>query len=103
MNATVRWTPDRCEVWTSTQNGEASSMTAGGGDWPSRPRRLRLPLMSSTERGCFCSGPRPRPMRPLGSSSSSGCWALSPGRITHCPLPLAKPVLHNTSSLTMPR
>jgi isoquinoline 1-oxidoreductase subunit beta len=24
MNATVRWTPDRCEVWTSTQNGEAT-------------------------------------------------------------------------------
>jgi isoquinoline 1-oxidoreductase subunit beta len=24
MNATARWTPDRCEVWTPTQNGEAS-------------------------------------------------------------------------------
>ena len=24
MNATVRWTPERCEVWTSTQNGEAT-------------------------------------------------------------------------------
>ncbi len=24
MNATARWTPERCEVWTSTQNGEAA-------------------------------------------------------------------------------
>lgn len=24
MNATVRWTPERCEVWTATQNGEAT-------------------------------------------------------------------------------
>ena len=24
MNATVRWTPDRCEVWCPTQNGEAA-------------------------------------------------------------------------------
>ena len=24
MNATARWTPQRCEVWTPTQNGEAS-------------------------------------------------------------------------------
>jgi isoquinoline 1-oxidoreductase beta subunit len=24
MNATARWTPQRCEVWTSTQNGEAT-------------------------------------------------------------------------------
>jgi hypothetical protein len=23
MNATARWTPERCEVWTPTQNGEA--------------------------------------------------------------------------------
>jgi isoquinoline 1-oxidoreductase beta subunit len=24
MNATARWTPERCEVWTPTQNGEAA-------------------------------------------------------------------------------
>lgn len=24
MNATAKWTPERCEVWTPTQNGEAS-------------------------------------------------------------------------------
>jgi len=24
MNATARWTPERCEVWTATQNGEAA-------------------------------------------------------------------------------
>jgi len=24
MNATTRWTPERCEVWTPTQNGEAA-------------------------------------------------------------------------------
>lgn len=24
MNATAKWTPDRCEVWTPTQNGEAA-------------------------------------------------------------------------------
>ena len=28
MNATVRWTPERCEVWTPTQNGEAALATA---------------------------------------------------------------------------
>ena len=24
MNATARWTPERCEVWCPTQNGEAA-------------------------------------------------------------------------------
>ena len=28
MNATVRWTPERCEVWTPTQNGEAALAAA---------------------------------------------------------------------------
>jgi isoquinoline 1-oxidoreductase beta subunit len=28
MNATARWTPDRCEVWTPTQNGEAALAAA---------------------------------------------------------------------------
>ncbi len=28
MNATVRWTPTRCEVWTPTQNGEAALAAA---------------------------------------------------------------------------
>jgi isoquinoline 1-oxidoreductase beta subunit len=28
MNATARWTPERCEVWTSTQNGEAALAAA---------------------------------------------------------------------------
>jgi isoquinoline 1-oxidoreductase beta subunit len=28
MNATARWTPERCEVWTPTQNGEASLAAA---------------------------------------------------------------------------
>jgi isoquinoline 1-oxidoreductase subunit beta len=28
MNATVRWTPDRCEVWCPTQNGEAALAAA---------------------------------------------------------------------------
>jgi isoquinoline 1-oxidoreductase beta subunit len=28
MNATARWTPERCEVWTSTQNAEAALATA---------------------------------------------------------------------------
>ncbi|KPF58194.1 aldehyde dehydrogenase [beta proteobacterium AAP51] len=33
MNATAKWTPERCEVWTPTQNGEASlaaTATAAG-------------------------------------------------------------------------
>ncbi|MGE0311905.1 MAG: molybdopterin cofactor-binding domain-containing protein [Lautropia sp.] len=33
MNATARWTPERCEVWTPTQNGEAAlaaTATAAG-------------------------------------------------------------------------
>ncbi|HSH91736.1 MAG TPA: molybdopterin cofactor-binding domain-containing protein [Ramlibacter sp.] len=28
MNATTRWTPERCDVWTSTQNGEAALAAA---------------------------------------------------------------------------
>ena len=28
MNATVRWTPERCEVWVGTQNGEAAHAAA---------------------------------------------------------------------------
>ena len=28
MNATVKWTPQRCEVWTPTQNGEAALAAA---------------------------------------------------------------------------
>jgi isoquinoline 1-oxidoreductase subunit beta len=28
MNATTRWTPERCEVWTPTQNGEAALAAA---------------------------------------------------------------------------
>ncbi|MES2972936.1 MAG: molybdopterin cofactor-binding domain-containing protein [Pseudomonadota bacterium] len=28
MNATARWTPERCEVWTPTQNGEAAFAAA---------------------------------------------------------------------------
>ena len=28
MNATAKWTPDRCEVWTPTQNGEAALAAA---------------------------------------------------------------------------
>jgi isoquinoline 1-oxidoreductase subunit beta len=28
MNATVRWTPEKCEVWTPTQNGEAAHAVA---------------------------------------------------------------------------
>ncbi len=33
MNATARWTPERCEVWTPTQNGEAAfaAMTEAAG------------------------------------------------------------------------
>ena len=28
MNATARWTPERCEVWAPTQNGEAALAAA---------------------------------------------------------------------------
>src|SRR6516225_5560244 len=28
MNATAVWTPDKCEVWTSSQNGEAALAAA---------------------------------------------------------------------------
>jgi isoquinoline 1-oxidoreductase subunit beta len=35
MNATARWTSDRCEVWTATQNGEAAlAAAAGAADLP---------------------------------------------------------------------
>ncbi|MGB5763628.1 MAG: molybdopterin cofactor-binding domain-containing protein, partial [Sedimenticolaceae bacterium] len=35
MNATARWTPDRCEVWCPTQNGEAA--------WPAAAEAAGLP------------------------------------------------------------
>jgi isoquinoline 1-oxidoreductase beta subunit len=35
MNATARWTPERCEVWTPTQNGEAAlAATAEAAELP---------------------------------------------------------------------
>ena len=34
MNATARWTPERCEVWTPTQNGEAALAAASEGRRP---------------------------------------------------------------------
>jgi len=35
MNATARWTPERCEVWTPTQNGEAAlAATSEAADLP---------------------------------------------------------------------
>jgi isoquinoline 1-oxidoreductase beta subunit len=35
MNATARWTPERCEVWTPTQNGEAAlAATSEASDLP---------------------------------------------------------------------
>jgi isoquinoline 1-oxidoreductase beta subunit len=35
MNATARWTPERCEVWTPTQNGEAAlAATSESSDLP---------------------------------------------------------------------
>lgn len=46
MNATARWTPDRCEVWTPTQNGEASlaATAAAAGLPPSKCEVYKLPL-----------------------------------------------------------
>src|SRR4029453_13017338 len=34
MNATARWTPERCEVWTPTQNGEAALAAAADAAGP---------------------------------------------------------------------
>ena len=46
MNATVRFTPERCEVWTPTQNGEAAlaATAAASGLPPSRCEVYKLPL-----------------------------------------------------------
>ncbi|MEI7444514.1 MAG: molybdopterin cofactor-binding domain-containing protein [Burkholderiales bacterium] len=46
MNATARWTPERCEVWTPTQNGEASlAATAAAAGLPiARCEVYKLPL-----------------------------------------------------------
>jgi isoquinoline 1-oxidoreductase subunit beta len=46
MNATVRWTPDRCEVWTPTQNGEAALAAAAeaAGLKPAQCEVTKLPL-----------------------------------------------------------
>lgn len=46
MNATARWTPQRCEVWTPTQNGEASlAATAAAAGLPiAQCEVYKLPL-----------------------------------------------------------
>jgi isoquinoline 1-oxidoreductase subunit beta len=46
MNATVRWTPERCEVWTPTQNGEAALAAASeaAGMPPNKCEVYKLPL-----------------------------------------------------------
>ncbi len=46
MNATARWTPERCEVWTPTQNGEAALAAAAeaSGLPPAQCEVYKLPL-----------------------------------------------------------
>ena len=46
MNATARWTAERCEVWTPTQNGEAAlaATAAAAGLQPARCEVYKLPL-----------------------------------------------------------
>ncbi|MFO0124949.1 MAG: molybdopterin cofactor-binding domain-containing protein, partial [Betaproteobacteria bacterium] len=46
MNATARWTPERCEVWTPTQNGESAlaATAAAAGLPPARCDVYKLPL-----------------------------------------------------------
>lgn len=46
MNATARWTPERCEVWTPTQNGEAAlaATAAAAGLPPAKCDVIKLPL-----------------------------------------------------------
>ena len=41
MNATARYTPERCEVWVPTQNGEAAFAAALGGVRACRPTSAR--------------------------------------------------------------
>ncbi len=46
MNATARWTPERCEVWTPTQNGEAAlaATAEASGLKPEQCDVYKLPL-----------------------------------------------------------
>ncbi|MFT3817791.1 MAG: molybdopterin-dependent oxidoreductase [Rubrivivax sp.] len=46
MNATAKWTPERCEVWTPTQNGEAAlaATAAAAGLPPSRCEVYKIHL-----------------------------------------------------------
>ena len=46
MNATARWTPERCEVWCPTQNGEAafSTAVAASGLQPTQCEAYRINL-----------------------------------------------------------
>ena len=46
MNATARWTSERCEVWTPTQNGEAAlaAAAAASGLPPAKCEVYKLPL-----------------------------------------------------------
>ena len=45
MNCTAKWTPDKCEVWVATQNGEASlaACAEAAGLPPSQVRGLQAP------------------------------------------------------------
>ena len=42
MNATARWTPERCEVWTPTQNGEAALAATVRGRRACRRRKCEV-------------------------------------------------------------
>ena len=77
MNATARWTPERCEVWTPTQNGEAALAAAAEAAGPAAgavrglqdpPRRRLRPARRGARLGAPGGGDRQGDARHAGQA-----------------------------------
>ena len=67
MNATARYTPERCEVWTPTQNGEAA--------------------LAAASEARACRSPNARPTRSISAAASAGAARCTTGCARSSPSP----------------
>ena len=70
MNATARWTPDSCEVWCPTQNGEAALAAAA--------RASGLPRLCPPRRPDRQGDARHADQAPVVARGGHGAWRLPP-------------------------
>ena len=70
MNATARWTKDRCEVWCPTQNGEAAlEVAAEAANLPPNPIiGWRFPALTAAAKHIWPRSPSPSNCRGHRSS-----------------------------------